>query len=105
MLRKSRPPTSPFQWSANSIQNCGEQGHLSRDCPSEPSQERICYKCKTDSLLIIVMPLTVNFRQAARTLAVRLPQLDDSALLSDEPYFPFFLFQFTKTWSHGHSAV
>jgi cellular nucleic acid-binding protein len=26
--------------------NCGEQGHLSRDCPSEPTSERICYKCK-----------------------------------------------------------
>ena len=24
----------------------GEQGHLSRDCPSEPSSERVCYKCK-----------------------------------------------------------
>ena len=24
----------------------GEVGHLSRDCPSEPSSERVCYKCK-----------------------------------------------------------
>lgn len=24
----------------------GEVGHLSRDCPSEPSSERTCYKCK-----------------------------------------------------------
>ena len=24
----------------------GEVGHLSRDCPSEASQERVCYKCK-----------------------------------------------------------
>ena len=22
----------------------GEVGHLSRDCPSEPSSERVCYK-------------------------------------------------------------
>jgi len=26
--------------------NCGEVGHLSRDCPSETSSERTCYKCK-----------------------------------------------------------
>ena len=26
--------------------NCGEVGHLSRDCPSETSNERTCYKCK-----------------------------------------------------------
>ncbi|KAI4239139.1 MAG: hypothetical protein L6R40_005572 [Gallowayella cf. fulva] len=24
----------------------GEVGHLSRDCPSEPTSERVCYKCK-----------------------------------------------------------
>jgi len=24
----------------------GEVGHLSRDCPSESSSERVCYKCK-----------------------------------------------------------
>ena len=24
----------------------GEVGHLSRDCPSETSSERVCYKCK-----------------------------------------------------------
>ncbi|KAF2491579.1 hypothetical protein BU16DRAFT_122460 [Lophium mytilinum] len=24
----------------------GEVGHLSRDCPSETSNERVCYKCK-----------------------------------------------------------
>jgi Zinc knuckle len=24
----------------------GEVGHLSRDCPSEASSERVCYKCK-----------------------------------------------------------
>jgi hypothetical protein len=26
--------------------NCGEVGHLSRDCPSETTSERTCYKCK-----------------------------------------------------------
>jgi hypothetical protein len=26
--------------------NCGEVGHLSRDCPSETTAERTCYKCK-----------------------------------------------------------
>jgi Zinc knuckle len=25
--------------------NCGLQGHLSRDCPSETSSERTCYSC------------------------------------------------------------
>ena len=24
----------------------GEVGHLSRDCPSEPTSERVCYRCK-----------------------------------------------------------
>ena len=24
----------------------GETGHLSRDCPSEITQERVCYRCK-----------------------------------------------------------
>lgn len=26
--------------------NCGEVGHLSRECPSEASAERVCYRCK-----------------------------------------------------------
>ena len=24
----------------------GEVGHMSRDCPAEATQERVCYKCK-----------------------------------------------------------
>jgi cellular nucleic acid-binding protein len=24
----------------------GELGHISKDCPSEMSQERVCYRCK-----------------------------------------------------------
>lgn len=31
---------------ADVLQNCGEQGHLSRDCTIPQAEERLCYKCK-----------------------------------------------------------
>ena len=36
---------SPLNLQANG-RSGGEVGHLSRDCPTEASSERVCYKCK-----------------------------------------------------------
>lgn len=35
-----------FKGSSQLTRSGGEVGHLSRDCPSEASGERVCYKCK-----------------------------------------------------------
>ena len=47
-----------FSWSqqANVLYSGGEVGHLSRDCPSEASSERVCYKCKEPGHLQAACP-------------------------------------------------